>query len=148
MISIGTKAPDFSLPDSFGKMISLSAFAGKYVLLVFYPGDNTPVCTAQLCGYRENFSAFTEKGIEVLAISTDSVASHEKFSTQYSFPFPLLSDEKREVSRLYDALSFLGISQRAYVLIGKDGFVKFSLSEVLPLFHHNATELLSKISLD
>lgn len=145
MISEGTKAPDFTLPDSEGKMVSLSNFAGKRILLAFYPGDDTPVCTTQLCSYRDNYSEFTKRGIVVLGISTDSVDSHKQFGEKNSLPFTLLSDKDKKVCELYDAMSFLGMSQRAYVFIDEKGIVRLSFSELLPVFYRSTQDLLSQI---
>lgn len=133
MIALGSKAPEFSLPDQHGKTVSLSDFKGKKVLLVFYPGDNTPVCTAQLCSYRDNFSAFEQAGVQVLGISTDKPESKKNFAEKYHFPFPILSDKDKTVSKQYDALSFFGVSQRAYVLIDEAGTVKLRIANFCPL---------------
>ncbi|MFQ3598319.1 MAG: peroxiredoxin [Chloroherpetonaceae bacterium] len=145
MISVGTKAPDFSLLDQHGKSVSLASFKGKKVLLVFYPGDNTPVCTAQLCSYRDNFSAFEEAGIQILGISTDGAASKKNFAEKYQFPFPILSDKDKVVSKQYDALSFFGVSQRAYVLIDEEGTVSYAHSELLPVVYRSVNELLAQV---
>ncbi|ACF13094.1 alkyl hydroperoxide reductase/ Thiol specific antioxidant/ Mal allergen [Chloroherpeton thalassium ATCC 35110] len=145
MIAEGKKAPDFTLPDSTGKEVSLSDYAGKKVLLVFYPGDDTPVCTTQLCSYRDNFSAFTERGITVLGISTNTIESHESFASRNELPFTLLSDSKKKVSEDYGALNFLGMSERAYVYIDEAGTVRLSFSELLPLFYRSTQDLLAQI---
>ncbi|MGQ9806492.1 MAG: peroxiredoxin [Chlorobiales bacterium] len=145
MIPVGTKAPDFSLLDQHAKTVSLSDFKGKKVLLVFYPGDNTPVCTAQLCSYRDNFSAFEEAGVQILGISTDDAASKKNFAEKYQFPFPILSDKAKAVSKQYDALSFFGVSQRAYVLIDETGVVSYAHSELLPIVYRSVNELLSQV---
>lgn len=145
MIPVGTKAPDFSLLDQHGKSVSLSAFKDKKVLLVFYPGDNTPVCTAQLCSYRDNFSAFEQAGVQILGISTDDAASKKSFAEKYQFPFPILSDKEKIVSKQYDALSFFGVSQRAYVLIDEEGTVMYAHSELLPIVYRSVNELLSQV---
>jgi len=86
MIADGTQAPDFTLPDQEGGMIALSSFRGRKVLIVFYPGDDTPVCTAQLCDYRNNVTEFTKRGIAVLGISADSPESHKKFAAKKPTP--------------------------------------------------------------
>jgi len=145
MIAEETKAPDFTLPDSDGTMISLSDYAGKRVLLAFYPGDDTPVCTTQLCSYRDNYTEFTKRDIIILGISTDSVDSHKKFGEKNSLPFTLLSDREKKVSRMYEATDFLGMSQRAYVFIDESGTVRLSFSELLPLFYQSTRDLLAKI---
>ncbi len=145
MIALGSKAPEFSLLDQHGKTVSLSDFKGKKVLLVFYPGDNTPVCTAQLCSYRDNFSAFEQAGVQVLGISTDKPESKKSFAEKYHFPFPILSDKDKTVSKQYDALSFFGVSQRAYVLIDESGTVQYAHSELLPVVYRSVNELLSQV---
>ena len=135
MIAENTKAPDFSLPDSEGNKVSLSDYSGKRVLLVFYPADDSPVCTTQLCSYRDNYTEFTKRGITILGISTDTVDSHKQFGEKNSLPFTLLSDHDKRVSQLYDTIAFLGISQRAYVLIDETGTVRLSFNDLLPLFY-------------
>jgi peroxiredoxin len=145
MIAEGTKAPDFTLPDSEGNNVSLADYTGKKVLLVFYPGDDTPVCTTQLCSYRDNFSQFTSRGVNILGISTNSVESHKSFSSRHELPFPILSDTEHSVSKLYEAMSFLGMSQRAYVYIDESGVVQLSFSEMLPLFYKTTQDLLEQI---
>ncbi len=145
MVAEGTKAPEFTLPDSDGNMVSLSDYTGKKVLLVFYPGDDTPVCTTQLCSYRDNYTEFTGRDIAILGISTDSVDSHRKFGEKNSLPFTLLSDHDKQVSRLYDAMDFLGMSKRAYVLVDENGTVRLSFNDLLPLFYQSTRDLLAKI---
>lgn len=145
MVAEGTKAPEFTLPDSDGNMVSLSDYTGKKVLLVFYPGDDTLVCTTQLCSYRDNYTEFTGRDIAILGISTDSVDSHRKFGEKNSLPFTLLSDHDKQVSRLYDAMDFLGMSKRAYVLVDENGTVRLSFNDLLPLFYQSTRDLLAKI---
>ena len=101
-MEVGTKAPDFTLPDQNGDLHSLSEYKGKKVILYFYPKDNTPGCTKQACGFAERYPQFTEKGAVVLGISKDSVASHKKFEEKYGLPFTLLSDPERKVIQAYD----------------------------------------------
>jgi peroxiredoxin Q/BCP len=145
MISTGTPAPDFTLPDSEDRMVSLSSFRGKKVLLVFYPGDDTPVCTAQLCDYRNNVSEFTRRGIEVLGLSADTPESHKSFAGRHQLPFTLLSDKEKEVATAYGAVGFLGMSQRAYVLIDEEGTVQLAYSDFLPITYQPMKDLLQKI---
>ena len=95
MLETGTKAPDFALPDQNGVIHKLSDYAGKKVILYFYPKDNTPGCTKQACGFSERYPQFREKGAIVLGVSKDSVASHKKFEEKYGLAFPLLSDPER-----------------------------------------------------
>lgn len=102
MLKTGTKAPDFELPDQNGKLHKLSDYAGKKVILYFYPKDNTPGCTKQACGFSERYPQFTEKGAVILGISKDSVASHKKFEEKYGLAFTLLADPERKVIEAYD----------------------------------------------
>ena len=102
MLEIGTKAPDFELPDQNGTMHKLSDYRGKKVILYFYPKDNTVGCTKQACGFSERYPQFTEKGAVILGVSKDSVASHKKFEEKYSLTFTLLSDPERKVIEAYD----------------------------------------------
>ncbi len=102
MLEIGTKAPDFTLPDQNGTEHSLSDYLGKKVILYFYPRDNTAGCSKQACGYSERVPQFTEQGAVILGISKDSVASHKKFEIKYDLAFTLLSDSERTVIEAYD----------------------------------------------
>lgn len=102
MLQIGAKAPDFSLPDQNGKIHSLKDYAGKKVILYFYPKDNTSGCTKQACGFSERMPLFSEKGAVVLGISKDSVASHKKFEENYGLKFTILSDPDKTVIQAYD----------------------------------------------
>lgn len=102
MLEVGTKAPDFELPDQNGVMHTLSEYAGKKVILYFYPKDSTPGCTKQACGFSERKPLFTEKGAVVLGISKDSVASHKKFEEKYDLSITILSDPERKVIEAYD----------------------------------------------
>ena len=102
MLAVGTKAPAFTLPDQNGKMHSLEDYRGKKVILYFYPKDNTSGCTKQACGFSERYPQFTEKGVEVLGVSKDSVESHKKFEEKYGLAFSLLADPERKVLEAYD----------------------------------------------
>ena len=102
MLSVGTKAPDFSLPDQNGTMRSLSDFSGKRIVLYFYSKDMTSGCTKQACGFAELYPQFTEKDAVVIGVSKDTVASHQKFVEKYALPFILLSDPELTVIRAYD----------------------------------------------
>ena len=102
MLDIGTKAPDFELPDQNGELRSLSEFRGQKVILYFYPKDMTPGCTKQACSFGELYPQIQEKGAVVLGVSRDSVASHKRFEEKYGLPFVLLSDPERKVIEAYD----------------------------------------------
>ena len=102
MLEVGTKAPDFTLQDQNGTEQSLSDYAGRKVILYFYPKDMTAGCTKQACGFAERYPLFREKGAVILGVSKDSVASHKKFEEKYGLPFTLLADPEKEVIQLYD----------------------------------------------
>ena len=102
MLEVGMKAPDFSLPDQNGDMHTLSEYAGKKVILYFYPRYNTPGCTKQACGFSEVYPQFVEKDAVVIGISKDSVASHKKFEEKYNLGFTILSDTELEAIKAYD----------------------------------------------
>ena len=100
-LKLDTKAPDFNLPDKDGKLHKLSDYKGKWVLLYFYPKDDTPGCTKEACGIRDEFKNFKNLNIVVLGVSADSSESHKKFSQKYKLPFTLLSDESKKVLKKY-----------------------------------------------
>lgn len=102
MLNIGTKAPDFALPDQDGKIHKLEDYRGKKVILYFYPKDMTSGCTKQACSYSERFPQFAEKGAVILGVSKDSVASHKKFEEKFGLAFTLLSDPERAAIEAYD----------------------------------------------
>ena len=116
MLSIGSIAPDFTLPDQNGTMHSLSDYKGQKVILYFYPKDMTSGCTSQACSFRDLYPQIREKGAVVLGVSKDSVASHKRFEETHGLPFTLLSDSDLEVIKAYDVLK-----------PGKDGKVSKSL---------------------
>ncbi len=141
-MKVGDSAPDFELADQYGNEFKLSDHIGKNIMLVFYPREETPVCTKQLCSYNDNLEEFEANGMFVVAISTDSKKSLASFSKKYNFDFPLLSDSAKSVSKKYDALSLLGISKRKIVIINKDGKIVFQKS-VLPVTYLKPEKLLS-----
>ena len=132
MLEIGTKAPDFTLPDQNGNMHSLSEYRGKKVILYFYPKDNTAGCTKQACGFAERYPQFTEKGAVVLGVSKDSVASHKKFEEKYGLPFTLLADPGLAAIQAYDVWqekknygkTYMGVVRSTYLIDEKGKIVK------------------------
>jgi len=132
MLEVGTKAPDFTLPDQDGNMHFLSEYRGKKVILYFYPKDNTAGCTKQACGFAERYPQFTEKGAVVLGVSKDSVASHKKFEEKYGLPFTILSDPELVAIQAYDVWqekknygkTYMGVVRSTYLIDEKGKIVK------------------------
>lgn len=147
MLEVGTKAPDFTLPDKEGKMVSLSDFVGKRVVLYFYPKDNTPGCTRQACAFAGAYEEFKTLDAVVIGVSKDSVASHQKFAEKYDLPFVLLSDPELtaiqaygvwQEKKLYGKVS-MGVVRSTYV-IDKNGVIEKVMPKVKP--DTNAAEIL------
>ena len=139
-------APDFTLKDGDGNDWRLSDQRGRVVVLLFYPGDETPVCTKQLCSVRDNWEQYRETGAEVVGISTDSVESHRRFAEHHSLPLRLLTDPDRRVAELYGAKSWLpGRAARAVVVIDADGRVRHNRAQPLSLFRPKDDEVLAAI---
>ena len=143
--AVGDRAPDFTLPSTEGSISLAERLASQAVLLVFYPGDDTPVCTRQLCDYSDHMAVFADLGVDVLAVNPQSLESHERFARKHGLSFPLLSDTDKSVCRSYGAVGLLGMTRRALVLIGKDGRVLWRRSD-LPVFRRSAEELREVIS--
>jgi peroxiredoxin Q/BCP len=144
----GKPAPDFTLTDAAGKQVSLKHFAGKDVILYFYPKDDTPGCTKEACGFRDSWKDLAKANVVVLGVSADSTASHQKFAAKYKLPFPLLSDPDRKVMRKYGAYGekvmygkkTTGVI-RSTVWIGPDGRVKKHWAKVAKAEAHPAQVL-------
>ena len=137
MLEKGTKAPEFSLPDENGEIRNLSDYKGKKLILYFYPRDNTPGCTKQACGFADLYPQFSEKGVEIIGISKDSVASHKKFKEKYSLPFTILSDTELHSIQAYDVWkekklygkTSMGIVRTTY-LIDENGVIIKAMDKV------------------
>ena len=141
-LKVGDAAPDFELPDDAGKRYALEAQRGKRQLLVFYPGDDTPVCTAQLCDYRDGVEEFEGLGIEVVGISTDDAASHQRFRKKYDLPFRLLVDADAAVAKQYGAHGIMG-TKRAVFLVDEQGKLAYAKVESVALFRRTREELVA-----
>lgn len=123
-LSVGTKAPDFTVNDTNGNPVSLADFAGKTVVLYFYPKDDTPGCTKEACGFRDSYSDYQGKDAAVLGVSMDTESSHQAFTEKFSLPFPLLADVDGLLTNAYD-VSGGGYSKRVtYVIDGKGTIAK------------------------
>jgi len=123
-LPVGSPAPEFSLLDDAGRTVKLSGLRGRNVALVFYPGDDTPGCTKQLCEFRDSWEAVHTRGIEVFGVNPRNARSHVRFREKYGFPFPLLVDEGRKVAALYHAGG--PIVKRTVYLIGSDGVIRLA----------------------
>ena len=148
MLSVGMKAPDFTLNDASGNPVSLGNFAGKKVVLYFYPKDNTPGCTRQACAFASAYAGFKELDAVVIGISKDSVASHKKFAEKYELPFVLLSDPELaaiepygvwQEKKLYGKVS-MGVVRTTFI-IDENGVVEKVMPKVKP--DTNAAEILT-----
>lgn len=147
MLEAGMKAPDFTLPDKDGNPVSLSDFAGKKVVLYFYPKDNTPGCTRQACAFAAAYGEFEQLGVSVIGVSKDSAASHQKFADKHSLPFILLSDPELTAIQAYDVWQekklygkvSIGVVRTTYV-IDEHGVIEKAMPKVKP--DTNAAEIL------
>ena len=151
MLTIGSKAPDFTLNDKDGAPVSLSDFLGKKVVLYFYPKDNTPGCTRQACAFATAYDDFKKKDVVVIGISRDSVASHQKFAQKYNLPFIILSDPELyaiqsygvwQEKKLYGKTS-MGVVRTTFI-IDENGFIEKIMPKVKP--DTNAAEILDYLN--
>ena len=150
MLNTGDRAPNFTLKDKSGNEVSLSDFIGKRVVLYFYPKDNTPGCTRQACAFAGAYEEFKNRGVEVIGISRDSIASHVKFAEKYNLPFVLLSDPELEAiqaygvwqeKKMYGKVSF-GVVRTTFI-IDENGIIEKIMPKVKP--DTNAEEILKFI---
>lgn len=145
-LTVGNIAPDFTLSDGEGNEWSLSNRKGRVVVLLFYPRDNTPVCTKQLCSVRDHWSEYQATGAEIVGISSDSAESHKNFSQKYELPFRLLADAGGKVSSKYGSASWIsGRAARSVVVIDKDGKVAYHKTQSLSLFRPADEDVLEAI---
>ena len=143
--SVGEVAPEFTLPGTGGREYSLSSYRGKPVVLVFYPGDDSPVCTKQLNSYNNELSAFDNVGAQVLAISAQDLNSHEDFATKYGFVFALLADTDKAVANLYGTVGPLGFPRRSVFVIDAQGIVRYAHKAIAGLTFRPVEELVAAI---
>ena len=123
-LPVGAAAPEFSVPDDSGRTVTLSALRGRYVVLVFYPGDDTPGCTKQLCDFRDRWEQARAKGVEVFGVNPQDARHHSDFRKKFRFPFPLLVDHGQKVAQAYHANGL--IVKRTVYLVGRDGKILFA----------------------
>ncbi len=152
MLKVGTKAPEFNLPDQDGKMHSLAGHRGKWILIYFYPKDMTPGCTTEACSMRDMNKEFAKRHAIVFGVSKDSVKSHVKFADKHALNFPILSDETGEMITAYESIGkkkfmgreFVGIYRNSY-LIDPDGLIARAYEGVKPAEH--AEEVIRSIDI-
>jgi peroxiredoxin Q/BCP len=148
---VGERAPNFRLPSTDGKGFTLKDYEGKYLILYFYPKDDTPGCTKEACGFRDRIGDLQKAGAAVVGISTGDLKSHEKFRQKYSLNFPLLSDQTADVSKMFGAWKEKNLyGRRAWgvarktILIGPDGIIRRIYNKVSPEEH--ADEIIRDLS--
>ena len=150
MLQVGQKAPNFTLPNKDGSMVSLSDFLGKKVVLYFYPKDNTPGCTRQACAFASLYDGFKSKNVQVIGVSKDSVSSHVKFAEKYNLPFIILSDKDLLAIKAYDVWQEkkmcgkvgMGVVRTTFI-IDEEGTVSKIMNKVKP--DTNAQEILDEL---
>lgn len=150
-LQIGDPAPDFTLPDAEGNLVTLSNLKGKRVVLYFYPRDNTPGCIKEACGFRDVYEDYQSQEVLVLGISADDTKSHTKFATKHNLPFPLLCDSEGQVGTLYDSYGlkkfmgkeFMGVMRNTFV-ISPEGAIEKIYKKVKPEGH--ASQILQDLS--
>ena len=144
-VGVGDPAPDFTLPGTGGRQYSLAHFLGKPVVLVFYPGDDTPVCTKQLNAYNDGLEQFRELDAQVVGISAQSVESHDAFSGKHGFDFPLLADTDKEVAAAYGTLGPIGFPRRSVFIIDRDGIIRYAHRAIAGLTYRPVSELIGEL---
>ena len=144
-LGLGDPAPDFTLPGTGGRNYSLVDFRGQPVVLVFYPGDDTPVCTKQLNTYNDDLEQFSDMNAQVIGISAQDVSSHDAFSGKHGFDFPLLADTDKAVAGLYGTLGPIGFPRRSVFIIDADGVVRYAHRAIAGLTFRPVKELIGEL---
>ncbi len=143
-VGIGDVAPDFTLPGTGGEVV-LSGLRAAPVVLVFYPGDNTPVCTTQLNSYNDDIGSFEGVGAALLAISPQDLASHEAFSSRHGFSFPLLADTDKAVGAVYGVIGPLGFYRRSVFVVDGEGVIRYAHRSGHGLTYRRTDELVAAV---
>ncbi len=145
-LGVGDRAPEFTLAGTGGREYSLSDFAGRAVVIVFYPGDETPVCTKQLNSYNEGLGRFEELDAQIIGVSAQDVDSHEAFSGKHGFDFPLLADTDKAVAGAYGTLGPLGFPRRSVFIVDRDGVVRYAHRAIAGLTYRPVEELIDELN--
>ncbi len=140
-IKVGERAPDFELPGTDGFTFRLADHRGRWVVLAFYPGDFTPVCTRQFCSYRDAADRLDELDAEVVGVSPQSLDSHERFRAKHRLTVPLLADPERRVIRAYGVLGPAGMVRRSIFIVDPDGIVRYRQVALLGLHYQDVDRL-------
>lgn len=144
-VGVGDRAPDFTLPGTGGRTYSLSDFLGKPLVLVFYPGDDTPVCTKQLNAYNDGLEQFAELDAQIVGISAQDVSSKEAFKAKHGFEFPLLADTDKQVAAAYGTLGPIGFPRRSVFIIDRDGIIRYAHRAIAGLTYRPVSELIDEL---
>ncbi|MEM9516410.1 MAG: peroxiredoxin [Actinomycetota bacterium] len=144
-LGVGDQAPDFDLPGTGDRRYTLKEFSGRPVVLVFYPGDDTPVCTKQLNSYNDDLSQFDDLNAQVIGISAQDVDSHESFSSKHGFNFPLLADTDKAVAGAYGTLGPIGFPRRSVFIIDAHGVVRYAHRAIAGLTFRPVDELVGEL---
>jgi thioredoxin-dependent peroxiredoxin len=145
-VGVGDKAPQFTLPATGGSTVSLDDYLGKPVVLVFYPGDDTPVCTKQLNSYNRDLGEFEALDAQILAISAQGIDSHESFAGKHGLKFPLLADTDKAVAGLYGTLGPLGFARRSVFIIDREGLIRYAHRAIAGLTYRPVSELVDVLA--
>ena len=146
-VGVGDVAPDFTLPATGGGEVSLHDFRGRPVVIVFYPGDDTPVCTKQLNAYNDGLERFQELNAQVIGISAQDVTSHERFSAKHGgFEFPLLADTDKRVAAAYGILGPISFPRRSVFIVDGDGIIRYAHRAIAGLTYRPVDELVDALN--
>jgi peroxiredoxin Q/BCP len=144
-VGVGDRAPDFTLPGTGGAEYSLSDFLGRPIVLVFYPGDDSVVCTKQLNAYNDGLSEFADVDAQIVGISAQGVESHDAFSAKHGFEFPLLADTDKQVAAAYGTLGPIGFPRRSVFIIDRDGVIRYAHRAIAGLTYRPVSELIEQL---
>ena len=145
-VAVGDDAPGFSLPSTGGTTVTLEQYRGTPVVLVFYPGDDTPVCTKQLNAYNDELAQFDALDAQVLAVSAQGLDSHERFAGKHGFRFPLLADTDKVVAAAYGTLGPLGFPRRSVFVIDRTGVVRYAHRAIAGITYRPVSELVEALA--
>ena len=144
-VGVGDRAPDFTLPGTGGTTVSLSDLLGKPIVLVFYPGDDSAVCTKQLNAYNEGLDQFHQLDTQIVGVSAQDLSSKEAFVAKHGFEFPLLADVDKQVAAAYGTLGPIGFPRRSVFIIDKDGIIRYAHRAIAGLTYRPVSELVEEL---